>query len=78
MVNTSTDGRLGTMQFADVYGSDFGPRTAQLAGPTAAAIEQGAPPSRGGVEALAAFLLTTPAGVTLIVAGVLIVLSLSD
>lgn len=80
-LNLQPGQRLGSLQAADVYGSSLGPTTSQMGNPMiapaaiAAAHESTAAPA---AMSFAHALLTTPAGVAGLIAGVLIVLSLSD
>lgn len=82
MYPTNPYSRTPRITQADVYGPRFGHTTAQasaLEGPTMARARDTA--AGGGMPvdlAVARSFLTTPAGVLLILAGALIVLSLSD
>lgn len=80
--NIRPDGRLGAAQYSDVYGAyNFGPTSTHLGSPLAATqTADGMPPvlAQARQQAVAAFFLTTPGGIALLAAGVLIVLSLSD
>lgn len=76
--------RLGSAQWADVYGSlNFGPTTTQLGSPVSmmaagnAAAVAATPPSEPDRMIAHAFL-ANPAGVLVLIVGALLVLSLSD
>lgn len=76
-------GRAGSASFADIYGSAFGAKTATQGNPapvigSSIAQSQAAVAPQAPDRAIAHAFLTTPAGVLVIIAGALIVFSLTD